>query len=97
MEFQRTCKNLKRYAMSRPWLTLHSREGYIPPRRPYGFDDMMADVLEFAFDMLVENGRLSVWMPTANDEDIELAIPMHPGLELISVCVQQFNKCKPLQ
>lgn len=58
---------------------------------------MMADVLEFAFDMLVENGRLSVWMPTANDEDIELAIPMHPGLELISVCVQQFNKCKPLQ
>ncbi len=69
------------------------RENYIAPKRSYGFDDMMADVLEFAFSMLVDNGRLCMWMPTANDEDIELAIPTHPGLILISVCVQAFNKC----
>ena len=33
-------------------------------------------------------------MPTANDEEIELAIPEHPVLEVVSVCVQPFNKCK---
>lgn len=55
---------------------------------------MLADVLDFAFLMLLDGGRLSMWMPTANDEDIELFIPVHPGLELISVCVQQFNKCE---
>jgi tRNA (guanine10-N2)-methyltransferase len=33
-----------------------------------------------------------MWMPTANDEDIELIIPSHPCLELTSVCVQAFNK-----
>lgn len=47
--------------------------------------------------MLVDNGRLSMWMPTANDEDVDLAIPVHPGLELVSVCVQQFNKCRLAQ
>lgn len=51
-------------------------------------------MLEFAFEKLVDDGRLGMWMPTANDEDIELAIPAHPGLKLISVCVQHFNKCK---
>lgn len=70
----------------------HMREGWVPPKRPYGFDDMMQDVLEFGFDMLVDNGRLSVWMPTANDEDSELPIPSHPGLSIVSVCTQDFNK-----
>ena len=54
---------------------------------------MLSDVLDFAVLMLVDGGRLAMWMPTANDEDIELAIPVHPGLELIAVCVQHFNKC----
>lgn len=72
-----------------------SQEGYVPPRKPYAFEEMLADVLNFAFLMLVDGGRLSMWLPTANDEDVELLIPVHPGLELVSVCVQQFNKCKP--
>lgn len=55
---------------------------------------MMQDILEFAVVALVENGRISMWMPSANDDDIELAIPSCPGLELVSVCVQPFNKCK---
>lgn len=69
------------------------RPGYIPPKRPYGFDDILQDVLEFAAITLVPNGRLSLWMPTANDEDVELALPISPGLELVNVCVQNFNKC----
>ena len=74
-------------------LTFRRRDGYIAPKQPYGFDDMMADVLDFSYSMLVDNGRLAMWVPTANDEDIELAIPTHPGLELVSVSVQPFNKC----
>lgn len=34
-----------------------------------------------------------MWMPTASDEDGELATPMHPNLKVISVSVQEFNLC----
>ncbi|KAF2632198.1 tRNA guanosine-2'-O-methyltransferase [Macroventuria anomochaeta] len=67
-------------------------EGYIPPKRPYSFTALLDDILTFAVSTLVPNGRLSMWMPTANDEDVELIIPQHPCLELTSVCVQAFNK-----
>lgn len=55
---------------------------------------MLDDILQFAFDMLVDQGRLSFWMPTANDQDQEIPVPSHPGLEIVSVCTQPFNKCK---
>lgn len=55
---------------------------------------MLDDILNFAADTLVDNGRLSFWMPTANDEEQEIAIPAHPCLELVVVCTQVFNKCK---
>ncbi len=55
---------------------------------------MLDDILDFAASSLVEHGRLSLWMPTANDEDVELDIPTHPYLEIVSVCIQAFNKCK---
>jgi tRNA (guanine10-N2)-methyltransferase len=72
---------------------IHSLPGYIPPKKPYGFEAMQKDILEFATNTLVQGGRLSMWMPTANDEDIELDIPTHPKLEVVSVCVQSFRKC----
>jgi tRNA (guanine10-N2)-methyltransferase len=65
---------------------------YIPPKRPYSFTAILDDILDFAVATLVDNGRLSMWMPTANDEDVELVIPTHPCLEIVSVCVQPFNK-----
>ncbi|CAE7011782.1 hypothetical protein P3342_003492 [Pyrenophora teres f. teres] len=70
----------------------HKAPGYIPPKRPYSFTALLDDILTFSVSTLVEDGRLSMWMPTANDEDIELIIPSHPCLELTSVCVQAFNK-----
>lgn len=70
----------------------HLKPDYIPPKRAYSFEAMMDDILDFGYAMLVDGGRLAMWMPTANDEDIALAIPTHPGLELVAVCVQQFNK-----
>lgn len=54
---------------------------------------MLDDILAFASDTLVDNGRLSFWMPTANDEELEIPVPAHPCLEVVVVCVQVFNKC----
>ncbi|GAB7355756.1 hypothetical protein MBLNU459_g6443t3 [Dothideomycetes sp. NU459] len=70
----------------------HLQEGYVPPKRPYSFEAMLDDILNFGCDMLVDDARLCMWMPTANDEDIELSIPTHPAMPLVSVSVQQFNK-----
>ncbi len=54
---------------------------------------MLDDILNLASDTLVDDGRLSFWMPTANDEDQEIAVPTHPCLEIITVCTQTFQKC----
>ncbi|KAL3464741.1 hypothetical protein BJX64DRAFT_275651 [Aspergillus heterothallicus] len=69
----------------------HYREGYIAPKKPYGFEAMLNDILDFAARTLVTNGRLAMWMPTANDEEVELSVPMHLNLEVINVCVQPFT------
>ena len=55
---------------------------------------MLDDILAFAVDTVVDDGRLSFWMPTANDENQEIPLPTHPSLELVVVCVQKFHKCK---
>ena len=72
------------------------QDKYIPPKKPYSFEAMLEDLLDFSAFMLVDDGRLSLWMPTANDEDVILDIPAHPCLGLVSVCVQTFNKCASL-
>ena len=43
------------------------REGYIPPKKPYSFERMLHDILGFAAEKLVDGGRLSLWMPVANE------------------------------
>ena len=55
---------------------------------------MLDDLMDFAAMMLVDNGRLSFWVPTANDEESVLEIPSHPCLQRVSVCIQVFNKCE---
>lgn len=72
---------------------LGRQDRYIPPKKPYSFEAMLDDLLEFAALSLVDDGRLSLWMPTANDENLILGIPAHPYLALVSVCIQTFNKC----
>lgn len=57
---------------------------------------MLDDILDFASETLVDDGRLSFWMPTANDEEQEIGVPTHPCLEIVVVCVQAFNRCKSL-
>jgi tRNA (guanine10-N2)-methyltransferase len=41
---------------------------YVPPKRPYSFDALLADILDLAAELLVDNGRLAMWMPAANTE-----------------------------
>ena len=55
---------------------------------------MLDDILEFAATSLVDNGRLSFWMPTSNEEDEELVPPTHKCLSITSICTQPFNKCE---
>ncbi|KAJ3948540.1 uncharacterized protein N0V96_002795 [Colletotrichum fioriniae] len=66
---------------------------FIAPKKPYSFLAMLDDILEFASETLVDGGRLSFWMPTANDEDQEIPTPQHPRLDIVVTCVQPFNKC----
>ena len=73
------------------------QDKYIPPKKPYSLEAMLDDILEFAASTLIDHARLSLWMPTANDEEIELGVPTHHCLDVISVCVQPFNKCKLLR
>ncbi|KAK3306839.1 S-adenosyl-L-methionine-dependent methyltransferase [Chaetomium strumarium] len=80
-----------------PWVIPKGKEMYknpdfIPPRKPYSFQAMLDNILQFSAQTLVDNGRLSFWMPTANDEDQEIPVPTHPYLEMVSVCTQPFNK-----
>ena len=70
----------------------HLRPGFFPPKKPYSFEAMLDDILDFAATMLVDHGRLCMWMPSANEDEVELIIPVHPALELIAVCTQPFNK-----
>ncbi|KAK9478527.1 S-adenosyl-L-methionine-dependent methyltransferase [Lipomyces japonicus] len=90
-------KNPERYADKLPTKLengdlSHLRPDYIPPKKPYHFDALLDDLLDFASVHLIDNGRLCCWMPTANEDYGERMIPQHPELELISTCVQEFNK-----
>ncbi len=68
------------------------RPDYIAPKKPYELDFLLDDLLEFAANNLKTGGRLCFWMPTANEDFKEHDIPLHPKLELIYNCVQEFNK-----
>ncbi|KAI1467679.1 tRNA guanosine-2'-O-methyltransferase [Daldinia caldariorum] len=79
------------------WLVEKGKRSYqkptfVPPKRPYSFTAMLDDILDFASDTLVDDGRLSFWMPSANDEEQEIPIPTHPCLSVVAVCSQVFNK-----
>ena len=82
-----------------PWVIPKGMEMYkdpdfIPPRKPYSFLLMLDDILQFSAQTLVDGGRLSFWMPTANDQDQEIPVPQHPYMGVVAVCVQDFNKCE---
>ncbi len=70
----------------------HTLPGYVAPKKPYSFERMLDDILIFASETLVADGRLAFWMPSANEDDEMLDIPKHGDLELIECCVQRFYR-----
>ena len=97
---------LKDEILLRDGTPAHLSDSYLPPKKPYSFTRMLDDVLDFSASMLVNDGRLCMWMPvagvTAEDQEqgstgetqTEFAVPAHPKLEVVSECTQHFNKCK---
>ncbi|RYO81856.1 hypothetical protein DL766_007050 [Monosporascus sp. MC13-8B] len=87
------CKDVEKFAnLVEKGKRTYKNPDFVPPKKPYSFTAMLDDILNFASDTLVDNGRLSFWMPTANDEELEIAVPIHPCLEIVVVCTQTFNK-----
>ena len=70
----------------------HTLPGFIAPKRPYSFNRMLSDIMDFAARSLVNGGRLAFWMPCANDADEDFPVPWHGMLELRHSCIQVFNK-----
>ncbi|KAH0266022.1 RNA methylase family UPF0020 protein, partial [Aureobasidium melanogenum] len=87
-----TREDLQKEVLLKSGVPAHLAPGYIPPKKAYSFDAMMDDILDFGYNHMVDNGRLSMWMPVANDEDMEIPIPSHPAMELVAMSVQQFNR-----
>lgn len=70
----------------------HLRRDFIHPKKNYELLNMLHDLLGFAAERLPIGGRLSFWMPTANDDFEEHQIPQHEKLELLYNLEQSFNK-----
>ncbi|KAG8626826.1 hypothetical protein KVT40_005771 [Elsinoe batatas] len=77
----------------------HLAPGYIPPKRPYSFPALLSDILTFASNTLVDNGRLCIWIPVATTSDEanpttteDMGIPTHPCLRVWSVSTQEFSR-----
>ncbi|AGO11620.1 AaceriADL161Cp [[Ashbya] aceris (nom. inval.)] len=68
------------------------RPEYIPTKKPCSLDAMLDQLLQFSAERLPIGGRLAFWMPTANDDNVETVVPLHPNLELLYNCEQEFNK-----
>lgn len=68
------------------------RRDFVQPKKPYELDSLLDDLLKFSAEKLPIGGRLSFWMPTANDDFVPTIIPQHENLELVYSLVQDFNK-----
>ncbi|GAC72122.1 putative RNA methylase [Moesziomyces antarcticus T-34] len=49
----------------------HERSDYIPPTRPYHLEDLVDDLLDYAYSLLCDGGRLVFWLPSMIDPEEE--------------------------
>lgn len=47
----------------------HERSDYIPPTRPYHLEDLVNDLLDYAYSLLCDGGRLVFWLPSMIDPE----------------------------
>lgn len=69
----------------------HLRRDYVQPKRPYEFELLLQDILNFAAERLKVSGRLAFWLPLP-EKNGQPQFPKHKHLKLISSCPQSFNK-----
>lgn len=70
----------------------HLRKDYVPTKKPYELPALLDDLLNFSAQHLTVGGRLCFWMPVSNEDFQPHYIPLHEDLNLVSCCVQDFNK-----
>ena len=49
----------------------HERFDYVPPTRPYDLEDLVNDLLDYAYSLLCDGGRLVFWLPSMIDAEDE--------------------------
>lgn len=49
----------------------HERSDYISPTRPYHLEDLVNDLLDYAYSLLCDGGRLVFWLPSMNHVEDE--------------------------
>ncbi|XP_049780749.1 tRNA (guanine(10)-N2)-methyltransferase homolog isoform X2 [Schistocerca cancellata] len=59
-------------------------QSHIPSKVVYGLQQIYCDLLNFAANHLVIEGRLVCWIPVVRSEYSEEKLPTHPQLELIA-------------
>ncbi|CDU26026.1 related to TRM11-Catalytic subunit of an adoMet-dependent tRNA [Sporisorium scitamineum] len=47
----------------------HERSDYISPTRPYHLEDLVNDLLDYAYSLLCDGGRLVFWLPSMIDPE----------------------------
>ncbi|KAJ9480264.1 tRNA (guanine(10)-N2)-methyltransferase [Pseudozyma hubeiensis] len=47
----------------------HERSDYVPPTRPYHLEDLVNDLLDYAYGLLCDGGRLVFWLPSMIDAE----------------------------
>lgn len=47
----------------------HERSDYVPPTRPYHLEDLVNDLMDYAYTLLPDGGRLVFWLPSMIDPD----------------------------
>ncbi|KAG9567984.1 RNA methylase family UPF0020 protein, partial [Aureobasidium melanogenum] len=55
-----TREDLQKEVLLKSGVPAHLAPGYIPPKKAYSFDAMMDDILDFGYNHMVDNGRLTI-------------------------------------
>lgn len=71
---------------------VHEREGYLPPKKPYELSDLADDLLDYAAETLVDDGRLVFWLPTVNEDYSPVDLPRRNDMQLLANSTQNFGR-----
>ncbi|KAG5519475.1 hypothetical protein PMAC_002102 [Pneumocystis sp. 'macacae'] len=70
----------------------HLQKDYIPPTKSYPFEILIMDLMRFASNHLLTQGRLVFWMPSITEDEANIDMPYHPNLLLVANSLQCFGK-----